>query len=86
MMNIASQIKKNYSSDILLKGIIYNSSDFFLFRGISYCNFSGELPDELGNMTSLKQLYIDGSGFSGPFPSTFSKLKNLNILYSQSRA
>lgn len=56
MMNIASQIKKNYSSDILLKGIIYNSSDFFLFRGISYCNFSGELPDELGNMTSLKQL------------------------------
>ncbi|KAG8100195.1 hypothetical protein GUJ93_ZPchr0013g34740 [Zizania palustris] len=43
-------------------------------------NFTGELPEELGNLTILEELYIDSSGFSGPFPSTLSKLKNLKIL------
>uniref|UniRef100_A0A0E0DP29 non-specific serine/threonine protein kinase n=1 Tax=Oryza meridionalis TaxID=40149 RepID=A0A0E0DP29_9ORYZ len=32
---------------------------------------------ELGNMTKLQQLYVASSGFSGRFPSTFSKLRNL---------
>uniref|UniRef100_A0A0D9ZWD0 non-specific serine/threonine protein kinase n=1 Tax=Oryza glumipatula TaxID=40148 RepID=A0A0D9ZWD0_9ORYZ len=63
-----------------------------LSLGISFNNFSGQLPEELGNMTNLQQMitlqsfnnrYIDSCGFSGPFPSTFSKLQNLKILYSQ---
>ncbi|KAG2632548.1 hypothetical protein PVAP13_2NG114100 [Panicum virgatum] len=48
--------------------------------GISLDNFSGGLPEDLGNLSKLEQLYIDSSGFSGPFPSTFSKLKKLKIL------
>ncbi|AQK40948.1 Putative leucine-rich repeat receptor-like protein kinase family protein [Zea mays] len=43
---------------------------------------SGTLPKELGNLTDLISLYFDSSGFSGPFPSTFSKLKNLKILWA----
>ncbi|PUZ50497.1 hypothetical protein GQ55_6G062800 [Panicum hallii var. hallii] len=50
--------------------------------GISLNNFTGELPSELGNLTKLEQIYFDSSGFSGPFPSTFSKLKNLKILWA----
>uniref|UniRef100_A0A0E0DP04 non-specific serine/threonine protein kinase n=1 Tax=Oryza meridionalis TaxID=40149 RepID=A0A0E0DP04_9ORYZ len=62
-----------------------------LSLGISFNNFSGQLPEELGNMTNLQQMitlqsfnnrYIDSCGFSGPFPSTFSKLQNLKILRS----
>uniref|UniRef100_A0A0E0DP18 non-specific serine/threonine protein kinase n=1 Tax=Oryza meridionalis TaxID=40149 RepID=A0A0E0DP18_9ORYZ len=43
-------------------------------------HFTGGLPEELGNLTKLRQLYIDSSGFSGPFPSAFWKLQNLKIL------
>uniref|UniRef100_A0A0E0HBN8 Leucine-rich repeat-containing N-terminal plant-type domain-containing protein n=1 Tax=Oryza nivara TaxID=4536 RepID=A0A0E0HBN8_ORYNI len=45
--------------------------------GINLNNFTGVLPEELGNMTKLQQLYVASSGFSGRFPSTFSKLRNL---------
>jgi Leucine-rich repeat (LRR) protein len=43
-------------------------------------NFTGQLPEELGNLTKLQRLYTDSAGLSGPFPSTFSKLKNLKLL------
>ncbi|RLM61209.1 putative LRR receptor-like serine/threonine-protein kinase [Panicum miliaceum] len=48
------------------------------YLGISLNNFTGELPSELGNLAKLEQI----SGFSGPFPLTFSKLKNLKILWA----
>ncbi|XP_062225457.1 probable LRR receptor-like serine/threonine-protein kinase At1g56140 isoform X2 [Phragmites australis] len=51
-------------------------------EGISLNNFTGTLPSELGNLAKLGQLYFDSSGFSGPFPSTFSKLKNLKTLWA----
>ncbi|XP_066166965.1 probable LRR receptor-like serine/threonine-protein kinase At1g56140 [Oryza sativa Japonica Group] len=63
--------------------------------GIGSNNFTGGLPEELelnlewpyllSNMIifqTFNNRYIDSSGFSGPFPSSFSKLQNLNTLYS----
>uniref|UniRef100_A0A0E0AS37 non-specific serine/threonine protein kinase n=1 Tax=Oryza glumipatula TaxID=40148 RepID=A0A0E0AS37_9ORYZ len=55
---------------------------FMQYIGIGSNNFTGELPEELGNLTKLTELYIDSSGFSGPFPSTLSKLKNLQKLWA----
>ncbi|PON40429.1 Serine/threonine protein kinase [Parasponia andersonii] len=43
-------------------------------------NFSGPLPREIGNLLKLEQIYIDSSGISGEFPSTFANLKNMQIM------
>uniref|UniRef100_A0ACD5XZB7 Uncharacterized protein n=1 Tax=Avena sativa TaxID=4498 RepID=A0ACD5XZB7_AVESA len=47
-----------------------------------YCGFHGSFPDAVGNLTSLQVLYLDGNHVTGTniFPSTFKKLKNLQVL------
>ncbi|KAJ3082994.1 hypothetical protein HDU99_000968, partial [Rhizoclosmatium hyalinum] len=35
------------------------------------------IPPAIGNLGSLKNLSFSGSGFTGPLPTTFAKLKNL---------
>ncbi|XLS66447.1 hypothetical protein HN51_026421 [Arachis hypogaea] len=41
---------------------------------------TGSIPKELGNITTLKSLIIQGCRFSGPIPSEISLMKNLSDL------
>ncbi|KAK4386524.1 putative LRR receptor-like serine/threonine-protein kinase RFK1 [Sesamum angolense] len=41
---------------------------------------SGEIPNELGNITSLTYLNLEANNFSGPIPSDIGKLINLKTL------
>ncbi|KAK2451553.1 leucine-rich repeat receptor protein kinase TDR [Trifolium repens] len=56
--------------------IFTNVTDF----NISYNFFSGKLPQEIFNLTSLKSLDISRNNFSGQFPKGIPKLKNLVVL------
>ncbi|GAU38144.1 hypothetical protein TSUD_145210 [Trifolium subterraneum] len=56
--------------------IFTNVTDF----NISYNFFSGKLPPEIFNLTSLKSLDINRNNFSGQFPKGIPKLKNLVVL------
>ncbi|KVH90261.1 Malectin [Cynara cardunculus var. scolymus] len=51
-------------------------------KSFSSNNFNGPLPVDLGNLTSLEQLYIDSSGVSGPFPQELSSLKSLQTVWA----
>jgi len=41
---------------------------------------SGNLPSELGNLTALRELYLQQNELTGQIPSTFGNLTNLEIL------
>ncbi|KAJ3082993.1 hypothetical protein HDU99_000967 [Rhizoclosmatium hyalinum] len=41
------------------------------------CGTKCLIPPAIGNLGSLKNLSFSGSGFTGPLPTTFAKLKNL---------
>ena len=40
-------------------------------------NFSGQIPNEIGNLVSLQRLWIDGNDFSGQIPESLSDLENI---------
>ncbi|KAL3536549.1 hypothetical protein ACH5RR_005010 [Cinchona calisaya] len=44
---------------------------------LSYTNFSGNLPDSIGNLKMLSSLNLFGCNFSGPIPSSISDLPEL---------
>ncbi|EOL46413.1 hypothetical protein [Enterococcus caccae] len=43
-------------------------------------HLSGKLPDELGDMITLKKLSVFGNSFSGGIPQTLTKLESLEFL------
>lgn len=44
-------------------------------------NLTGEIPLEIGNLTSLKSLYIYSNKIGGVLPASMSNLKNLENIY-----
>ncbi|KAM0848170.1 hypothetical protein ACQ4PT_054561 [Festuca glaucescens] len=47
---------------------------------LSWNKISGTIPLEIGNLTDLSMLYLDGNLFVGPIPSTLGQLRNLVVL------
>ncbi|XP_075657232.1 receptor-like protein 7 isoform X1 [Castanea sativa] len=43
-------------------------------------NFSGKLPDSIGNLNSLNELWMGDCNFSGHIPSSLGNLTQLNLL------
>ncbi|KAK1605465.1 hypothetical protein QYE76_029138 [Lolium multiflorum] len=52
------------------------------FLSMMHCGFHGSIPDAVGNLTTLEELYLDGNHITGidAFPLTFKKLQNLQVL------
>ena len=48
---------------------------------ISNAQISGQIPDELFNVTSLEQLHLSGNAFTGSLPSKIGQLTNLVEFY-----
>ncbi|KAI4986120.1 hypothetical protein ZWY2020_018750 [Hordeum vulgare] len=44
------------------------------------CGVQGLIPAAVGNLTSIQSLVLDNNNFSGKVPSTFKKLKKLQML------
>ncbi|CAI0389498.1 unnamed protein product [Linum tenue] len=43
-------------------------------------NFTGEIPEEFGNLTSIKLLNLSHNALTGSIPSTFSKFEQIESL------
>ncbi|CAL4982102.1 unnamed protein product [Urochloa decumbens] len=50
------------------------------YLDLSSSNFHGQIPYEMGNMTSLEQVYIGGNNIIGLIPPNLKRLCNLKIL------
>ncbi|XP_048324686.2 receptor-like protein 6 [Ziziphus jujuba] len=70
------------SNNLLLTGFLpeFNSSSNLKSIHISMTNFSGTLPDSIGNLKSLKVLDLSNSYFSGTVPSSIGNLSQLTSL------
>ncbi|VAI24251.1 unnamed protein product [Triticum turgidum subsp. durum] len=44
------------------------------------CGIQGPIPDAVGNLTSIQSLFLSENNFFGMVPSTFKKLKRLQVL------
>ncbi|XP_015169651.1 receptor-like protein 12 [Solanum tuberosum] len=74
----------------LLKGVLpkIHPSNTLLELDISYtgspvsclCQFSGSIPESIGNLTQMRKLNFGNNHFTGYNPSTISKLKHLTSL------
>ncbi|CDO96826.1 unnamed protein product [Coffea canephora] len=49
--------------------------------GLSHNNFSGVMPEEVGNLTALQELYLNGNNLIGVIPEGFGNLTALKQLY-----
>ena len=47
----------------------------------SSIGFSGSIPPELGNLSSLRELLLHGNSLSGGIPVELGNLANLQLLY-----
>ncbi|XP_073033606.1 receptor-like protein 7 [Primulina eburnea] len=73
------------SNNVLLEGTIPQFPQIGSFRTIilSYTNFSGTLPDSIGNLRMLSMLVLSNCNFIGPIPSTITNLTELvNVDFS----
>ncbi|CAM0947868.1 unnamed protein product [Alopecurus aequalis] len=52
------------------------------FLDISSCGFYGPFPDEIGNMTSMVQLYLSNNSLVDMIPSDMKNLCDLKIFFS----
>ncbi|KAH0713684.1 hypothetical protein KY289_009643 [Solanum tuberosum] len=50
------------------------------------CQFSGCIPDSIGNLTQITELILSLNHFTGHIPSTISKLKHLTNLHLSSNS
>ncbi|KAI3688286.1 hypothetical protein L1987_82025 [Smallanthus sonchifolius] len=55
-------------------------AELLLFLDLSRNNFSGELPENIGNAKRIKSLCLGGNGFSGNLPCNLTKMVNLAYL------
>jgi len=56
------------------------SLDCFL-SDIMNCNLSGPLPQNMGDLTYLENLWLSGNQLSGEIPESMGDLSNLELLY-----
>ncbi|XP_055801782.1 receptor-like protein 7 [Solanum dulcamara] len=70
------------SNNYLLKGVLpkIHPSNTLLEFDISYTGISGELPDSIGNLSSLTRLYLYGCQFSGRIPDSIGNLTQIRYL------
>lgn len=75
------------SIDLSMKklGGVLSGNQFSFFTNVIHLNlsqnlFSGQLPTQIFNLTSLKTLDISRNNFSGQFPKGVHSLKNLVVL------
>ena len=59
-------------------GIRLNGSDFIL--DLSHNNLLGILPNEIGNLTMFKEIYLHGNNLQGTIPPSIGNLANLELL------
>ncbi|XP_010528095.1 PREDICTED: probable LRR receptor-like serine/threonine-protein kinase At1g67720 isoform X2 [Tarenaya hassleriana] len=50
---------------------------------LSRMNLTGNIPSDLGKLTGLVELWLDGNSFTGPIPD-FSRCPNLQIIHLES--
>uniref|UniRef100_K4DC65 Leucine-rich repeat-containing N-terminal plant-type domain-containing protein n=1 Tax=Solanum lycopersicum TaxID=4081 RepID=K4DC65_SOLLC len=72
------------SGNNLLKGVfpkVHRSNTLLMELDISYTGISGELPDSIGNFSSLNILNLYGCQFSGSIPDSIGNLTLITKLY-----
>ncbi len=62
-------------------GVTLNSDDCVREISLSYKNLVGTLPSELGNLSSMTRLNLQGNSLSGSIPASLGNLSNLTSLY-----
>ncbi|XP_057797762.1 receptor-like protein 6 [Salvia miltiorrhiza] len=78
-----SQLWKSLSITLIVKGI---NSEFHTiwseFGTIDFScnNFGGEIPNAIGDLTSLHQLNLSHNALNGSIPNSFGQLRNLESL------
>ncbi|KAG5225619.1 receptor protein [Salix suchowensis] len=62
--------------------LLYTGSTIQKFSGIdlSCNNFTGEIPPEIGNLSTIKVLNLSHNSLIGPIPPTFSRLEEIESL------
>ncbi|KAL1085131.1 hypothetical protein V6Z11_D08G029000, partial [Gossypium hirsutum] len=56
------------------------TSDIFISMDLSNNQFSGEIPEDVGQLISLQMLNFSHNNFTGPIPTSFGKLVALESL------
>ena len=81
---LAGDVELNWSSNIEIHGwdgvFIYGSPSRVVDLGLDGYGLTGEIPQELGNLTGLGGLTLDNNNLTGPIPRELGKLSNLEVL------
>ncbi|KAL9144750.1 hypothetical protein ABFS82_14G316300 [Erythranthe guttata] len=74
------EVSLNQLGGVLPASIGNFSSSLQIFRAFD-CRIRGSIPTEIGNLTTLRDLYLDNNELTGFIPTTLGKLKQLIRIY-----